>query len=118
MQILGGLGQQRQNDLRHAKDDDALTAGLALVPGAVRRAGGHDEDVSGLKMPLGLVDCVGAGAAAQVKQLAVGVDMLIRHAEYRAVQRALYIDIGGLLFKLLGGSGVGIVLHRGTGLHG
>lgn len=44
--------------------------------------------------------------------------MLIRHAEYRAVQRALYIDIGGLLFKLLGGSGVGIVLHGGTGLHG
>ena len=44
--------------------------------------------------------------------------MLIRHAEYRAVQRALYIDIGGLLFKLFSGSGVGIVLHGGTEFHG
>ena len=92
--------------------DNALAAGFALVTGAVGVARSHNKQVARFQVPLALVDGVGAGAAFQVKNFAISVGVLVRHAEHRAVQSTLYININSLLLQFFRRAGVGVVLHR------
>lgn len=79
--------------------NNALAAGFALVAGAVGVARSHNKQVARFQVPLALVDGVGAGAAFQVKNFAISVGVLVRHAEHRAVQSTLYININSLLLQ-------------------
>ena len=73
---------------------------------------GDKKQVARFQVPLALVDGVGAGAAFQVKNFAISVGVLVRHAEHRAVQSTLYININSLLLQFFRRAGVGVVLHR------